>query len=241
MLCITSGSHQGFGQGGEIGMYVSKLTNLKAFGGGNSKLCEYFHKVAYDNLSFPKNCIEIIEENGNILKVLNQKSLNKVCPLLSKLIKMDSQSKLSTKFKTLYDIAQETLIITYIDKQYIFSKGMVSLDKTDLLTHSQHLNHHGFIPPHVKAIFHDRDVSFDEGFVQLSYQFLNLARDQHRVFFIDNNDAFDKGSNNYVKLEDREHQFSFLSNPIIQQGKKKGDYTLFDPYQSHFSCPKEIL
>jgi hypothetical protein len=34
MLCITGGSGGGggFGLGGEIGMYVSKLNNLKAFG-----------------------------------------------------------------------------------------------------------------------------------------------------------------------------------------------------------------
>lgn len=103
-------------------------------------------------------------------------------------------------------MAQETLIITHVNRQFIFSKGYIQkTDKIDLLTHSQQLNQHGFIPPHVKAIFHDRDVTFDEGFVQLSYQFSNIARDQHKVYYINHYDAFNQANTNYFKMEDRDH------------------------------------
>ena len=81
----------------------------------------------------------------------------------------------------------------------------------------------------MKAIFHDRDVNFEDGFVQLSYQFSNLARDQHKIYYINHYDTFNQANTNYFKMEDRDHSFALFSNPVISQGRKKGETTFFDP------------
>ena len=77
-------------------MYVSNLKNLKAFGQGNTKLCDYLNSVVSSNLNYPKTVLQIIEQNGNLINVRTQKSLAKICLLIGKLVAMDNEKQKST-------------------------------------------------------------------------------------------------------------------------------------------------